>query len=447
MKKEDELTNQVIAYIESDHLTLLAKPRFHFSAPKGWINDPNGLVYIDDRYYLSYQYNPLENYWNNIAIGRSTSHDLLSFDFLDVALYPNKSINGIFSGSSILIDEKIYQYYTRHHIYNGVVVEEIALTISDSLYRLINYGEVIIKAEDVPFLVDNSNFRDPFIYQENEHYFLFVASRNLENNRGIILVFISKDAIKFRYHTFFDNLTEDCWMYECPSFAKIANKYVLSYSYIDKGKNHSSNRTEYVLLKIDLSFPKEYQIIAKNKFDFGLDFYAPQIYLDKNKQPFIFGWVNDWVKKRSQKYHLNFEGVFTFPRYLSLKGSALIQTPPILLESEVKDIVLAKSVQIPTISHLILNIFPEIRLKFIAKDEVNIFQITKKYLAFNEAKYFAKLSNSIRVDIYLDRSIIEIYINKGEIVFSSRYFPFDDIIDLEFDDIDNLKSFKLLLLK
>ena len=39
----------------------------------------------------------------------------------------------------------------------------------------------------------------------------------------------------------------------------------------------------------------------------------------------------------------------------------------------------------------------------------------------------AKKSQISEVDIFMDRSVIEIYINKGELVFTSKfYFPSED---------------------
>ena len=39
------------------------RPQFHFSPEANWMNDPNGMVYLDGEYHLFYQYYPDSTVW------------------------------------------------------------------------------------------------------------------------------------------------------------------------------------------------------------------------------------------------------------------------------------------------------------------------------------------------------------------------------------------------
>lgn len=76
------------------------RPQFYFSPPENWMNDPNGMVYLDGEYHLFYQYYPDSTIWGPMHWGHAVSMDLLHWEHLPVALEPD-SIGYIFSGSAV----------------------------------------------------------------------------------------------------------------------------------------------------------------------------------------------------------------------------------------------------------------------------------------------------------------------------------------------------------
>ena len=66
------------------------RPKWHYRPEKNWINDPNGFVYFQGWYHLFYQYNPNGDQWGDIHWGHARSRDLLHWETLPLALYPQK---------------------------------------------------------------------------------------------------------------------------------------------------------------------------------------------------------------------------------------------------------------------------------------------------------------------------------------------------------------------
>lgn len=155
------------------------RPSVHFTTKNGWLNDPNGLIYLNGEYHMFYQHNPCESKWNNMHWAHATSPDLIHWTEDGIALAPDK-YGEIFSGNAF-VDKKnllglkngendtVLLYYTG----TNPLAQYLAYS-TDGLKTIHKWGEPV-----VPKILDSST--DPQVIFCDE-WNTYIMSLYLEND-------------------------------------------------------------------------------------------------------------------------------------------------------------------------------------------------------------------------------------------------------------------------
>lgn len=208
--QDDVIAGQDSLYKESN------RPQFHFTTRRGWINDPNGLIYHDGEYHLFYQHNPYERDWENMHWGHAVSKDLIHWEELPDALYPDH-LGTMFSGSAV-VDYNNSAGYNKGKVPAMIVAYTAAGADKQTqciAYSLDN-GRTFTKYEGNP-VIDSKHIwnsgdtRDPkvFWYQPKGHWVMVLNERDGHS------IYTSSDLKKWEYQSH----TTGFW--ECPELFEL----------------------------------------------------------------------------------------------------------------------------------------------------------------------------------------------------------------------------------
>ena len=429
---------------------------FHNQAVTGLMNDPNGFVWHDNVWHLFYQWCPWGavhglKHWYHIV-----SKDLITWKNLGVCLLPDQEggydNKGAYSGSAMPIDDKIYLYYTGNHRdpdwtrHAYTCLARIGRDGWTEKYPLPLFGAH-------PDYTEHQ--RDPKIIHipgSSTYYMIIGAQRR--NLTGCALVYSSEDL----QHgwTFAGELKVPGFesfgdMWECPSVEHIGGKDVLllcPQHLLLPGRGGSRNHNGYILGSMDwetLTFTPDGQF---HVLDFGFDSYAAACAnnIEDTDKAILIAWmgVPDVTYPTDDE---DWAGCLTLPRELTVRNRRLIQRPLPNMKNLREDRIRpeeneAGCFDLPREAELELDCKPgDVRISLFtdAKGEGGL---TIQYLEdagtitvdrsgmqirFNESEGDDRtrpLENGLsHLRIFVDHSSVEIFVNDGDAVFTSRIFP------------------------
>lgn len=222
--QSDRIAGQDSLYHEKN------RPQFHFTTRRGWINDPNGLVFHNGEYHLFYQHNPYERDWQNMHWGHAVSEDLVHWKELPDALCPD-SLGTMYSGSAV-IDYANTAGFNRDGkpalvaIYTAAGPERqvqcLAYSLDDGRTFTKYAGNPVIDSRDK---WNSKDTRDPkvFWYAPAGHWVLVLNERDGHS------IYTSADLKKWTYESHVTGFWECPELFELPVDGNPENKKWVMY--------------------------------------------------------------------------------------------------------------------------------------------------------------------------------------------------------------------------
>ncbi len=185
------------------------RPVYHLIAPGKWMNEPHGPFCFQGLYHIFYQSNPHAPIWNHIQWGHMVSKDMIHWSDMPLALETgDESLDpdGCWSGSA-LIDKKgtPWIFYTagNNNKFPNQFVAMAQAQIDEgkklSVWKKLQRPVVEQKEGWL------GEFRDPFVWLENDTYFMLVGTGDKDNGGGNAVLYSSKDMLNWQSHGFFLN--------------------------------------------------------------------------------------------------------------------------------------------------------------------------------------------------------------------------------------------------
>jgi len=438
----------------------LYRPRFHFTPKQGWMNDPNGMIFLNGQYHLFFQHYPDGTVWGPMHWGHATSNDLVQWKEQPIALYPD-SIGMIFSGSAVLDKNNtsglgrggvapLVAIYTQHNMpgekagRTDFQNQSIAYSLDEGKTWTKYAGNPVLKTPNL------KDFRDPKViwHEPTQKWIMNLAVADH------VEFYSSPNLMNWRKESEIGkNLFAHGGVWECPDLLhfNVNGKtiWVLLVSMNPGGPNGGS-ATQYILGDFDGHAFKPYATDIK-WMDYGPDNYAGVTFSNVGERNILIGWMSNWNYANvvpTEKWR----SAMTVPRELSLvqqslnananSNEFLLVSSPVkelknafteitLKENSIPNRIDLKDIKIKDFEIILSNTFNEKLVVGYHADKKQFYIDRTNAGVSNFNQGFAavavapRLSYAMKMDlsILLDKTSIELFADGGRTVMTALFFP------------------------
>lgn len=458
------------------------KPIYHIHPEFGLLNDPNGLAYFNGYYHLFHQWYPYGTTHGMKHWAHLKSKNLVEWTREEVALIPTEDYeaHGAYSGTSIEIDNKLYLYYT-----GNIKLDKMNRSSNQCL--AIMDGDGNIQKHPSNALIEGvpqgytGHVRDPKVFKKNDQYYMILGAQRLDET-GTFIVYQSPNGIEWKLlgELILKNFNQEFgYMWECPDYAQIDGKDLLVFSpqgIEPQGEKYKNLfNVTYVIGKLDIE-NLTFEVESFDEFERGFDFYATQMFKGKEEQTLLLAWagLGEFEYPTDQ---FGWAHCLTFPREITIKDNKVIQFPAkelellrldgmsesgecqgfALLPNETNTYELNVTLKPNDANTFGLNLAvseeERLILEFNQKEQTVTLdrselkhQFVEEFGTYRQADL--NIGEVLEIKVLMDNSIAEIFINNGEVAFTTRLFPLKTSTNIEiFSDGSMMYNYEKYLLK
>ncbi len=413
----------------------------HLRAPGNWMNDPNGFIYFRGKYHLFYQYFPYGPMWGTMHWGHAVSEDLVRWEHGDIALFPTKGYdrNGVFSGSALEKDGKLYLYYSAvryleedaeniHYAPHDFYETSQAVLVSEDGVKFDNWKE---KSQIIPVCRNEEtanavHTRDPKVWKENGIYYMVLGSTYREQV-GRAVFYRSENGVDWEYA---NQLRDGQFgrILECPDVFRIGEDYIFLGSPMYVSEDEPGYQHHAVCARADFDEKTcGLTLLSECRYeDYGLDLYAAQTNVDEEGRRVMFAWMRmpEEVKAPDRKPWI---GMMCQPRVIELEGGHIYFRIHPNVEKYFEKETAEKSTMrgMPCRIRTVLGKGESLNAggyRIWEEDDRIWTDRSRVYAGIRGHKLVSStpgLAGRYELDIFVSPSLIEVFVNEGQYVISS----------------------------
>ena len=447
---------------------------FHLMPPTGWLNDPNGLCQLGGTYHVFHQYSPdwpepdAPRGWGHFA-----SDDLVHWRSAGraFAIAPDTpdEASGAYSGCAVPVEGGVRLYYTGNvkeagdfdFVHDGRRSVQILVESPDG-YRM---GEknVLLRNADYPAFCTR-HVRDPKVWREGGSWWMILGARDLDDH-GLVLKLHSDDGVAWENAGAVRAEEPFGFMWECPDRVALGGREWLSICPQGmQDRPWASGMRDvagYLPLPAGETLGRAGDLTLGaadfRLWDRGFDFYAPQTFVDESGRTLLVGWMGmPEARWESAPEGLSWCHCLTVPREVTAGADGgLRQWPARELEGlrgarhELAGA--AGALELPRHRADVVVEHPHARGELALDGALSIgwgdgaicLRFADDAVGCGRTERAARCGDVRNLRVLVDSSAVEVYVNEGALVLSTRWFPRSPALSLAASGVDGVTAWEM----